>query len=775
MHEELSISLGIDLKSVKPLPATKLYVDFLNSSASLNSIASICASMVPCMALYAFIGRRAVENGLCVDVESNRWVKEYSSADFQRYSSHLEQLLDRYALQEKKSDRDLEGFYSKAMELEYAFFNAMEFPSLSGVKPNSILVDFDETISLEDTIALICQANQDVDPGKPAAYQAMLREYLAKYEDFMTTNMPKERDDLKFDRNAVDNFLLKLTEFETNMLAPVEASGILKGITGKQLRKIGAGIALRQGVFEVLRFGQRLLPEAANSIQIVTLNWSRDVVEGACSDPLLSRVAVHSNDLIWERGTPSLLSNGSIDRVMTGPSHKGDLVRKLWNTLPSSSAQNPNVFIGDGLGDLSALLDADIGILVGGKKSIQSYCRAFGIRLLPLDTLLFHPLSTPSNLSTYTSPTLYLAESWVHIGICLFGKAFTSSWMASYDHSKDGHMAEERRLPTVLTVAGSDSGGGAGIQADLKTYGAHGVFGASVITALTAQNTVGVSGVEVVSDAFVTSQLNAVLTDLRVDVIKSGMMPTEGGAVALAAALIHYKIGAFVMDPVMVASSGDRLMPAAEANAIRRTLFPLATLITPNIHEACALLDIPFISTVQEMEAAAKQLFAFGSAYVLVKGGHLVEGQTVGQVVDVLYDGTTFEHISGACIASSNTHGTGCTLASSIASHIAKGLSVPSAVRAAKTYLTSILSLSKDLKIGAGPHGPLHHMAGLLPTISASGYQRKNAIDLSVYAITDGDMNAKYHRSIEDSVAAGLLATVLNICTLSASIIFKCT
>jgi len=256
----------------------------------------------------------------------------------------------------------------------------------------------------------------------------------------------------------------------------------------------------------------------------------------------------------------------------------------------------------------------------------------------------------------------------------------------------------------ALTIAGSDSSGGAGIQADLKTFAALGVYGASVITALTAQNTTGVTGIHEVPPDFVTQQIEAVFSDLTIGAVKIGMLAGAEVIATVARGLDRYRARNVVLDPVMVATSGDRLLRADAVEALRRELFPRAILITPNLPEAAVLLDTAPARTEAEMQAQGDRLLAAGANAVLIKGGH-GEGS---EAVDLLIDKTGVTRLAAPRVSTTNTHGTGCTLSSAIAAGLAKGLALPDAVRAAKAYVTAAIAAAAGLTIGHG-HGPLHH------------------------------------------------------------------
>jgi hydroxymethylpyrimidine kinase/phosphomethylpyrimidine kinase len=260
-------------------------------------------------------------------------------------------------------------------------------------------------------------------------------------------------------------------------------------------------------------------------------------------------------------------------------------------------------------------------------------------------------------------------------------------------------------LKRVLTIAGSDSGGGAGIQADLKTISALGAFGMSVITALTAQNTLGVQGVFEIPPDFVERQLDSVLSDIGADAAKTGMLANSVILRAVANKIREYRIEKLVVDPVMYAKGGAPLLAREARETLIKELLPIALVSTPNIPEAEALAGMT-IRTVGDMEQAAKKIAALGSASVLVKGGHLE-----GPATDVLYDGRDFHRFSSERIDTRDTHGTGCTYASAIATGLAQGLPIVEAVERAKRYVTA--AIRHALRIGGG-QGPANHMALLL-------------------------------------------------------------
>lgn len=259
------------------------------------------------------------------------------------------------------------------------------------------------------------------------------------------------------------------------------------------------------------------------------------------------------------------------------------------------------------------------------------------------------------------------------------------------------HVAD--MLPRALTIAGSDSGAGAGIQADLKTFAALGVYGLSALTAITAQNTLGVQAAFTLTPELVVAQIDAVLEDIGADVAKTGMLSCSEIIEAVAECVIRWKLR-LVVDPVMVAKGGDTLLAPDAVMTLRRRLVPLATVITPNIPEAEVLTNL-HIETLEEMRTAAQVIHELGSQYVVVKGGH-----RDGEPIDIFYDGVNCTELPAPRIQTIHTHGTGCTFSAAIAAFLARGLTVEYAVSSAKHYITGAIRHAPG--IGNG-HGPVDH------------------------------------------------------------------
>jgi hydroxymethylpyrimidine/phosphomethylpyrimidine kinase len=260
----------------------------------------------------------------------------------------------------------------------------------------------------------------------------------------------------------------------------------------------------------------------------------------------------------------------------------------------------------------------------------------------------------------------------------------------------------EGKIPVALTIAGSDSGGGAGIQADLKTFAALGAYGASAITALTAQNTCGVEAVFDVPADFVAAQIDAVANDMKVDAVKTGMLSKPEIVEVVAQCIKAHAFETVVVDPVMISKSGHALLSDEARQVLIEKLLPLALVVTPNLHEAGVLADMP-VESMEDMRKAARKIYDMGPKCVLVKGGHLE-----GVASDLLYDGRVFMSLPGKRLLTRHTHGTGCTFASAVAAGLARGLDVYESVRQAKDYISQ--AIAEGLAVGRG-QGPPHHMA----------------------------------------------------------------
>jgi len=264
------------------------------------------------------------------------------------------------------------------------------------------------------------------------------------------------------------------------------------------------------------------------------------------------------------------------------------------------------------------------------------------------------------------------------------------------------------RIPNVLTIAGVDPSGGAGILADVKAISANGAYACAIVAALTAQNTTGVTGISPVSPEFVRQQIDTLFADVRIDAVKIGMLGQAGVTVAVANRVAHWTPAHLVLDPVMIAKSGHALLERAAVGALRESLLPLATMITPNLPEAGVLLETGAPEDVKGMRRFAERLRNLmshgGERWVYLKGGHLPGSEAI----DVLHDGDRMIELQAPRIDTKNTHGTGCTLSATLAALLPRAEDVPSAARRAKDYLTKAIAAADRLDVGKG-HGPVHH------------------------------------------------------------------
>lgn len=720
--------------------------------------------------------------------------------------------------------------YRRAMELEVQFFSAQ--PYRAPPRPISLLVvDFDDTCTASDSSGLVMQTaiEATVAQADGSEAQGALRAELQRRLQWLVGNYASRRQSLleeilpepeeepqDYDFAWLGDFIDRLSEFDKDMNGVVVESGILGGIKKGMLARAGASIQMQPGCLDLL---QRAT-EAGITTYVVSVNWSAEMVRAALAQQGLSVVlaegdggnaaaapagcvVVFANELEYFGDT----STGNIKRRCECAGDKGRLLDDLLLDL-AAAGEGPeagiSVYIGDSMTDLPPLISADAGILVGGNALVRQVAAAAGIDIKPL-------ISAPLDMARQEGaadepPVLYEAGSWAEISAFLFNPQFVRQprRSASLRERASGPAVAAGKVPRVLAIAGSDSGSGAGIQADIKSCMAAGAYATTAITALTAQNTRGVAAVHVAPVEFIRAQMAAVLGDIGADVVKTGMLPTPEVVEAVAQELQAQGLVKLVVDPVLVSTSGDALATAGVVEAIRAHLFPLATIVTPNVPEASKLLDGRSIADLDGMKAAAEELHRYGPQWVLIKGGHLISEAGQGglpeldawpeglapqrTVTDVLFDGKNMIELSEPYISTGNTHGTGCSLASAIAAELAKGADVATAVRLAKKYVWRMLERSRDLPLGQGSQKPMNHgwaiadwstdlaaagaaaaeqsAADQLPSCShtaeaareqvlaaaARGTRIPNTCDLRVYAVTDPACNAQHGRTNAEAV-----------------------
>ncbi|KAL4420336.1 hypothetical protein ABPG77_006143, partial [Micractinium sp. CCAP 211/92] len=724
--------------------------------------------------------------------------------------------------------------YRRAMELEVDFFSAQPYRApRRGV--SLLVVDFDDTCTASDSIGLIMQTAIEATVAKAdgteaqqalrAELQGQLQWLVQNYgsrrasllEEILPEPDPEEPAD--FDFAWLGDFVDRLSEFDKEMNGVVIESGILGGIKKGMLARAGASIRMQGGCLDLLKQAC----EAGVPTYVVSVNWSAEMVKAALSQEGLSvviaegdgqsavvappgSVVVYANELEYFGDT----STGNIKRRCECAGDKGRLLDDLLLDLAASGegGQGISVYIGDSMTDIPPLISADCGILVGSNDLVRQVAAVAGVETRPL-------LSAPLDFSVQDealdeAPVLWEAGSWAEISAFLFNQQFVPTLRrpSSFKEAAAQPAVAAGKVPRVLSIAGSDSGGGAGIQADLKACMARGAYAATAITALTAQNTEGVAAVHVAPTPFIRQQIKAVLSDIGADCVKTGMLPTPEVVEAVAEELQAQGLVKLVVDPVLVSTSGDALATTGVAEAIKAHLLPLATIVTPNIPEASKLLDDRPILSIDTMKAAAEELHRYGPQWVLIKGGHLAASEAAdpthpddhhgegpaaqpGTVTDILFDGKNMIELTERHISTGNSHGTGCSLASAIAAELAKGSDVVTAVRHARKYVWRMLERSRDLPLGKGSQKPMNHgyeladwsaeLAGagvaaaaadaagapssshtaeaareMLEAAAARRLRIPNTCDLRVYGVTDPGCNAQWGRSNAEAVRLAL-------------------
>ena len=540
--------------------------------------------------------------------------------------------------------------------------------------------------------------------------------------------------------------------FEATSYQPLAHA--LRGATRAALSDVGKTLPLRAGAMRTLGLARaRALP-----VHVITLNPSEDCVRGALriSGPTDAHgaccgIVLHATSLGF--GSDGACSGSFGASVLASGADKASAFTK------AGLAATAAAYVGDSVSDLPAMMLARLPIAIGTDAALRSTAVAMGLKVLPLAAASI-ALASPSGLPPPGSTLYDAGESWEAIAAVLLPPPVHPPPPAG--------PAGGTGVPRVLIVAGSDSGGGAGIQADLKACEANGAFGMTAVTALTAQNTKGVQGVEAPPLSFVELQMGSVLDDIGADAVKTGMLPSPDLAAlvasrAVTSGVVHGR--ALVVDPVLVTSSGALLVPPEDVSPIARWLFPLAEVVTPNLPEAACLLGYESsqsILSLEEMHSAARRLHALGPRWVLLKGGHL---ESSDESVDVLYGGEDEVYeLRAPRVKTGNTHGTGCTLASTVAALLARGHGAQRAAALAKVYLHGALSATAPLSIGTGAHGPLHHSYATHPwppppptaKAPSSSSPARPPLDLGVYVITDAKLNAKHARSVGDAVRAAI-------------------
>eukprot|EP00873_Tetraselmis_striata_P014891 jgi/Tetstr1/435155/TSEL_002612.t1 len=755
LHSSYAEEWGVDLASCQPSTATLAYTDFVLEVANgEGSLGEVLAAMAPCMRLYAFLGAQlavAVPEAARAGNPYAGWIEAYSSPEFQALADKLEEMLD--VLGKESSDGTLRHLYQRAMQLEADFFSAQPYLPPAKCCIGLLVTDFDDTCTSADTTPIIIEAaiqgaekaapspeaGQDIRHERSVKLSAVLNLMIAEKAELMESIVSERgaEQSPSFDSAALCNMLSRLSDFDRRMNEEAFAAGLLEGLDPAAVAGAAGQVELQPGAVGALHAAAA----ADVDLHVLSVSWSGNLIRAALG---LSeaQLGIHANTLdLRDDG----LCSGATSREIQCADDKTAAFQQLLASEAAALSEEGrlSVYLGDSATDLGALLEADVGIIVGTSSALQQIAAAAGVRVRPLLEAALGSSALVSG-SPKQRGVLFRADSWSDIH-ALLSQCFPSPPASG----QAAAPAWSPNVPRALTIAGSDSGGGAGIQADLKAFLANGVFGMSAITALTAQNTQGVQGVFAVEPAFVTQQMDSVLGDIGAGAVKTGMLPSADVIRAVAAALKRHGAPALVVDPVLISTSGDSLAEDGVGAVMISDLFPLATIITPNMDEASVLLGGRPVTTMEEMKKAAAELHKFGPQYVLLKGGHL-KGSTA---VDVLYDGHEYREYANQFIPTGNTHGTGCTLAAAIAAELAKGASPPAAVARAKGYLSQALARSATLCIGNGSQRPFNHG---FATADWALMDNRSAVDYSVYAVTDRACNAAAGRSAVEAAAAAI-------------------
>ena len=681
----------------------------------------------------------------------------------------------------------LARLYRRAMSLELRFFTAAlgrEGTDAPLPAPRALVVDFDETLTLRDTTPAIIaavtaaaaaasgseDAAAELQSGRAAMTAALVRLYMverAALFDDCFGEVKKPTCPPSFSPPALGGFTARLSAFDRAANGRAVEAGILAGAPGVEAAlRAAASEAVKEGLFRPGGVAAlRAALASSTPVAVLSVSWSTTFVVAALEAAGVPAVAATE----WEaplKAAPAVRVFANDLATAVDGSSTGALLPRcqcaedkenLFRTLagPSSDTTAPSIYVGDAASDLPALLAADVGLVIGASPSLARAVAGVGGE--------FHPLAAiPSSGRPPAPGTLYTTDDWAEVAAFAHPASRAAEEKGEVDEPPPSSTIPP---PRVLSIAGSDSGGGAGIQADLKTCAALGVFGSTAITAVTVQNSRGVSGVHAVPPETVAAQVSAVLGDIGADALKTGMLPTAACVNAVADLLEALPAGArppLVVDPVLVATSGDSLASGGVGAAMVSRLFPLATVVTPNLVEAAALLgrDVKELeSSLEAVEDAAAALVALGPAWALVKGGH-ADGKGA-EVVDVLHDGLTSIRLSAHRVDTPVSHGTGCSLATALAAGLARGLDVPAAAAGAKAYVSGALAASAGVRLGHGPQWAMHHayatadwsrFGALAPPGLVSSTPR--ALDLRVYAVTDPALDAAAGRSTADSAGA---------------------
>lgn len=652
--------------------------------------------------------------------------------------------------------------YSYAMKKELQFFGANTEPKLSTGR-GILVVDFDETSSQGDTISKIVDAAYQGDSvgleerqHKESLYKKLLSEYLSEREALFGRLIPEGLGASPVKgREWLAEFLQELSKFDSYRNKVCFESSLLSGATRESLQKSASDVAMQPRCLETLQHALDCGMHAA----VVSVNWSSELIEKVFQrHGIAVEVVSDLSSLDFERRSDvvHIIANrmefdgnsrttGLVHTQCENAEDKARIMAKLQGDRDFS------IYVGDSVTDIGSLMEASMGIIFGENQTLMCVLRIAGVPVHPLEEFVY-----TSNVDD-TEKILYQTSSWDEI----YGVVSAECWCSEREQKSSAC-----HVPRVMLISGSDSGGGAGLQADIKTCTACGSFTTNAVAAITVQNTVGVESIYSIPSDIVRDQIKYVYSDIGADCIKIGMLGSVDNVMAVSETVKRMPSRPpIVLDPVLASSSGSSLAEQGIIDAMKECLFPVATIVTPNIPEAMHLLDDTFvIDSVDSMKRAAEKLYELGPRYVLIKGGHLQDGSP--NAIDVLFDGKEFVEFSTPLLNPTNNHGTGCSLASAIASYVSQGENVLHAVDKAKKFVWRAIERSSGLDIGQGAQKPMNISYDQYDWPRSPKTDRiPNPIDVSLYAVTSPSTTS------EDRTDEEILQTVQSVISGGATVI----
>lgn len=743
LHEDILSNKGTH---VIINPAAKHYTENLLRVAFQEArLGYLAAALMPCPVLYKYIGQNIAvgskfKTEVGFDENLRKWIETYSCDGYE--SSHAEQLLNHSGA--GLAYHKLLHYYKQSMVLEYLFFDAYDvdddcclpFAQRFCDKQIALILDFDKTMTKFDTCDIIGEGvvhlhNQRSKSNAQEQWDDFVCRYFTGYQKTAMAMTNAE---------SLDKCCMILDDYEHEGKKMVSDSKFLGGIKVSELRSLGKWVQLHKGCPELIEKSSKF---SNVHVKVMSANWSSEFINAVIEENIgdnSSNVEVISNDLHLD---DDCVTTGVIDGSVCGPKDKEDKIGKITRDGVMT------VFVGDSVHDLLALLAADIGIIFGSNELLREICLKFNISVLPLITYMINP----SCKKVGERNVLFTVDNYYEIIAFMYGIKKEEMVYS---------MFPESSISKVLVIGGSDSAGCSGIQADIKTCDACGVYVSSAVTSVTIQNTRGVHHIDNMDARSVELQMISVLSDLGVDVVKTGMLPTPEIVDAVVKVVKRFDLPCLVVDPVFKSSTGTNLITEDAKTAIIRKLFPLSSIITPNVHEASVILNDRPINDIDDMRKAARDIQKLGPSWVLIKGGHIPSPGNL--VYDVLYNGDTdiFYEFNNPGVHTRNSRGTGCTLASAIASNLALGRMMVEAIEFAHSYVYDTLLYSSSHTLGKpSKSGPMLHNFESQKRIKVEGLRSK----LGLYFVTDQAMIDSRQSTIGTVVKEAILggATFIQI------------